>query len=299
MSDPSAIPQFHLYGEAADDQIFDFIHVEALRRRARKHGWVIEPHSHRYLQQIAVVGEGKGKVTIETGSTEFVGPTLIMLPPSVAHGFEFGPDIVGVIISFTDDVVRGKTGLRGGLQARLTHAQRALVIPVKDMEHEKRIKMLAKAMLAEQNFGLDGVEIALRGYLALLIVEIARIDHEDVSWRGVKPAAQNETIDKLLQLIEDNFRQTRHLSSYADWLHMTPDRLNELCKREAGVTAGHLIRQRLLTEAKRQLMFTELSVSEIAYDLNFSDPSYFSRFFRKSTTQTPQEFRLGRPEGRE
>ena len=50
-------------------------------------------------------------------------------------------------------------------------------------------------------------------------------------------------------------------------------------------------RQRLLVEAKRQLIFTGQSVSEIAYSLNFSDPSYFSRFFRKYSGQTPQQFR--------
>ena len=72
---------------------------------------------------------------------------------------------------------------------------------------------------------------------------------------------------------------------------MTPDRLNDHVKRAVGVTAGHLIRQRLLTEAKRQLVFTSQAINEVAYDLGFSDPSHFARFFRKNTAMTPQAFR--------
>ena len=72
---------------------------------------------------------------------------------------------------------------------------------------------------------------------------------------------------------------------------MTIDRLNDTVKRATGVTAGHLIRQRVLTESKRQLVFTSLAIHEIAYDLSFSDPSHFTRFFRQQTGVTPQAFR--------
>jgi AraC family transcriptional activator of pobA len=75
---------------------------------------------------------------------------------------------------------------------------------------------------------------------------------------------------------------------------MTPDRLNDHVKRAIGVTAGHLIRQRMLTEAKRQLVFTNQAITEISYDLGFSDPSHFARFFRKNTGQTPLGFRARR-----
>jgi AraC family transcriptional regulator, transcriptional activator of pobA len=78
---------------------------------------------------------------------------------------------------------------------------------------------------------------------------------------------------------------------HAGKLAMTPDRLNDHVKRAAGVTAGHLIRQRVLTEAKRQLVFTNQPIHEIAYDLTFADPSHFARFFRKQTGTTPQAFR--------
>jgi len=75
---------------------------------------------------------------------------------------------------------------------------------------------------------------------------------------------------------------------------MTVDRLNDHVKRATGVTAGHLVRQRVLTEAKRQLVFTSQPIQDIAQELAFSDPSHFARFFRKHTGTTPHEFRAHR-----
>src|SRR5262249_61030655 len=95
----------------------------------------------------------------------------------------------------------------------------------------------------------------------------------------LRPA--DPTVEALRQLLEEHFRKERLLAFYAEKLAMTPDRLNDIVKRATGVTAGHLIRQRVLTEAKRQLVFTAQAIHEIAYDLAFSDPSHFARFFRK------------------
>src|SRR5206468_2779407 len=102
------------------------------------------------------------------------------------------------------------------------------------------------------------------------------------------------TVDALRKLVEEHFHKQRQLAFYADKLAMTVDRLNDHVKRATGVTAGHLIRQRVLTEAKRQLVFTNQPIHEIAYDLAFSDPSHFARFFRKQTGTTPHEFRAAR-----
>jgi len=101
-------------------------------------------------------------------------------------------------------------------------------------------------------------------------------------------------MEALRRLLEEHFSSERRLRFYADALSMTPDRLNDHVKRASGVTAGHLIRQRVLTEAKRQLVFTGQAVHEIAYDLAFADPSHFTRFFRRQTGMTPQQFREGR-----
>jgi AraC family transcriptional activator of pobA len=288
------IPQFHLYGEAADDQAYDFIHAEPITARSAVNDWVIAPHSHRYLHQIMFVARGGGAFTAETNTVTFGSDTLIVLAPTVVHSFRFEPDTEGLVISFTEDVIHDVADRQGTLAARLAAAESAIVIPLSSRKRIARVSGLARDILDELKLGRGGAQIAMRSYLALLIVEIARLDFAAQGLQGSPPSALDETVARLRELVEDNFRTTRNLSAYAGWLAMTPDRLNDHCKKVTGVTAGHLLRQRLLVEAKRQLIFTGQSVSEIAYSLNFSDPSYFSRFFRKYTGQTPQQFRQGR-----
>src|SRR5690606_2588998 len=103
---------------------------------------------------------------------------------------------------------------------------------------------------------------------------------------------QNDTVLKNFQrLIEMHFLELHLPSEYANLLAITPNHLNALCKEHLGMKAGELIRNRILLEAKRLLVNLELSVSQVGYALNFSDSSYFTRFFKKKTGQTPEEFR--------
>jgi AraC-like DNA-binding protein len=93
------------------------------------------------------------------------------------------------------------------------------------------------------------------------------------------------------ELIEENFMTLKTPREYASKMNITPNYLNALCRKKSGKSAGELIRQRILLEAKRLLAHSKLSISEIAFQLGFEDNSYFGRYFRKYTRLTPGEFR--------
>ena len=91
--------------------------------------------------------------------------------------------------------------------------------------------------------------------------------------------------------VEKGFRKTSSVREYAELLHVTPAHLSESVRLETGSAAGDVIRRRLLLEAKRLLLHSELTVSEIAFDLGFEDSSYFSRFVRRGVGFSPVDFR--------
>jgi AraC family transcriptional activator of pobA len=290
-----ALPLFHLYGDPPDDQAFDFIHVETIGSRSALHDWTILAHRHRNLFQILLIEGGGGEMTYETATRPFEAPAAILVAPTVAHGFRFRPrETEGWVVSFTEDVAQALGEQSGAALARLRTLAGDPVVPLRDAAETRRLAALCADLHEEHCLGREGYRLAMRGLLALIAIEVVRLAASRARTGAVTLAPADATLDALRRLIEEHFRRERHVAFYAERLAMTADRLNDHLKRAAGITAGHLIRQRLLTEAKRQLVFTNQAIHEIAYELAFADPSHFARFFRKNTGTTPQEFRAAR-----
>jgi len=295
MPSAPALPLFHLYGDPPDDQAFDFIHVETISSRSSIHDWTIRAHRHRNLFQILLIERGGGEMNYEASTLAFEAPATILVPATVAHGFRFRPGATeGWVVSFTEDVTNALGDQSGAALARLKALAATPIIPLAEAAETDRLSKLCHDLYEERFLAREGFRLAMRGYLALIAIEVVRlaVSRARSGMVTLKPA--DAVVETLRGLIEEHFRKQRLLGFYAEKLAMTSERLNDHVKHATGVTAGHLIRQRVLTEAKRQLVFTNQPIHEIAYDLAFSDPSHFARFFRKQTGTTPHEFREGK-----
>jgi AraC-like DNA-binding protein len=92
-------------------------------------------------------------------------------------------------------------------------------------------------------------------------------------------------------ILEKHFAENKTANFYAEQLYITQHHLNLICKDIANMTATEIIRARSILEAKRLLTFTAKTISEIAFELNFTDSSYFAKTFKAITNQTPLDFR--------
>lgn len=101
----------------------------------------------------------------------------------------------------------------------------------------------------------------------------------------------NEYLISFKALLERDVRQHSNVQFYADSLKISRTYLNKLCLNHFSRTSIQVVRERLLIEAKKDLLYTRKTIAEIAYDLQFSDPPNFSRFFKQLTGQSPQQFR--------
>ena len=289
----AAIPLFHLYGDPPDDQVFDFVHIETIASRSSLHDWIIRTHRHRNLFQILLIEHGGGEMAFEAAGIAFEAPCAILVPATIAHGFRFLAGVTdGWVMTFTEDVTETMDHHRTEALTQLKALAAEPVVPI-DQAARDRLSHRAAELHDEHFFARPGFRIATRGLLALIAVEVARLagSRERTDQEEFRLEFTGATVETLRKLIEEHFRKERQLAFYAEHLAMTVDRLNDHVKRAMGVTAGHLLRQRVITEAKRQLVFTDLPIGEIAYDLAFSDPAYFARFFRRQTGTTPHDFR--------
>ncbi len=93
-------------------------------------------------------------------------------------------------------------------------------------------------------------------------------------------------------LIEENFKSKKTVKEYASLLFISPKHLSETVKLLTGYTALHFIQERIIHEAEYLLVYSDMSIKEISYSLNFENPSHFSRFFKQKRQQTPAQFRI-------
>jgi AraC family transcriptional regulator, transcriptional activator of pobA len=288
----NALPLFHLYGDPPDDQAFDFIHVETIASRSSIHDWTIRAHRHRNLFQILLIEGGGGEMTFEAARLPFSAPAAILVPAAIAHGFRFEANVTqGWVLTFTEDAAVALADRAGEALSRLRALAAHPIIPIADDAERARLSALCTELSEESSLAREGYRVAMRGLLALIAVGVARLAASRARTGSVTLQPADATVAQLRALVDQFFRGEHQLGFYAEKLGMTVDRLNDHVKRATGVTAGHLIRQRILTEAKRQLVFTTQPIQEIAEELAFSDPSHFARFFRKNTGTTPHDFR--------
>lgn len=136
--------------------------------------------------------------------------------------------------------------------------------------------------------------VAIKSQLRLLLIEAQRLA---VTLHVVQEAisAEKRLANRYIQLVEQNAITQHKVKWYADQMAVTVAHLSKSIKGALGMTAGTLLQNRIVLEAQRLLVHTDLTVAEIATRLNFEDASYFGRYFKRKTQQTPRAFRIQFP----
>jgi AraC family transcriptional regulator, transcriptional activator of pobA len=240
---------------------------------------------------------------IETGeaihATEFVeyslgADTILFVPPGLKHRMYIDQSVRGTFIVFNEDFIRYNRKNHVPLKEyRLFNnpdfKSLITVVPGKHDKLHNIIRLIVDEMQDSDDYSPDIV----LNLLHLFLLESRRIfDLQYQAPKETPDTTPDTTIIRFKQLIEENYASEKNVSSYAGLLNINPSCLNELTKRITGITAGELIRNRVIDETKKLLYSSSKSGKEIAFELGFDDPAYFSRFFRKYTGQTLKEFRL-------
>ena len=132
---------------------------------------------------------------------------------------------------------------------------------------------------------------ALQLYLYLVLLEAKRSYLRQELNKPVPVAAGPALVGRFQKLVGTNVLTTRTVADYAALLAVSPNHLNKVVKEVTGKTASDSISEMLVQEAKSLLRYTDSSVAEIAYKLDFSDPASFNRFFKGGTGETPLAWR--------
>jgi AraC family transcriptional activator of pobA len=281
------VPVFKLYGETAAWPTPDLIHCESIPERSQLHGWEIKPHRHGDLLQLLYVQGGEAELEIEGQSRRVSSASLQLVPALCVHGFRFSHDIQGYVLSLAQPLVEQLAAPLGP-----QWLQQPLCFEVG--EQRRQLDTLFESIAEEYGRPAPARELMLQSLISVLLVAIARRQLAQHAAQGPSGDRGREHVQAFAQLLEAHFREHLPIDHYAARLGLSAAHLNALCRRLAGQSALQLINQRLLLEAKRCLVYTTMTVSQVSDSLGFSEPGYFSRFFKRGSGLSPKEFRLRR-----
>ncbi|WP_208308464.1 AraC family transcriptional regulator [Hymenobacter defluvii] len=248
-----------------------------------------QTRAHQFWLLLYVAG-GTGRVCLPTQALTLRPGRLLLLPPGTVLAWDLAPTCRGEAVCFAADYYLAQFA-RPGLPTDLVPHTRDLP-PAGRAEVRQLLAHLARA-LAEP----AGAPATARAYLHLLLtLTLAASSSPD---ELLAPAPSLGRLAHFGQLLDAHFRTHKTVRAYAAWLHLTPDHLNALCRRQLGHTAHQLIQARVLAEARHLLRHGALSVAEVGYALGFDDASHFGRFFRRHLGCSPRAYQQNPDYGRQ
>ncbi|HZX18480.1 MAG TPA: helix-turn-helix domain-containing protein [Pseudomonas sp.] len=283
----AAVPVFKLYGETAAWPTPDLIHCESIPERSRLHDWEIKPHRHGDLVQLLYVQGGSAELEVEGVVNRVQQPALQVVPALSVHGFRFSQDIQGHVLSLALPLVE-----QLGTVLDSPPLARAACYPAG--EQRRYLDALFDSIAEEYNTQQPGRELMLQSLISALLVWVGRRSQALAYAETQVQDRGREHLQRFTRLLESHFREHRPIEQYASELGISAAHLNALCRRLAGQSALQLINQRLLLEAKRCLVYTAMTINQVSDSLGFSEPAYFSRFFKRGSGLSPKAFRLQR-----
>ncbi len=242
------------------------------------------PHRHNFYM-ICLVIKGGGTHIIDFEKTSIIPNRLYFLKPDQIHFWDVTTPSKLAVIQFTPDFLTYLFGLEVFPALNTVHSSYFDLT----VEKSETLLHLFTHMEHEYHSGERYSEKIIQAYLFVLLSEIERLNQslEKSQTRNCK----YELLYRYKQLLNEHYREITSVGEFAGLLHITPNYLNIIVKETTGKTANTLMHERVFLEAKRLLIQKNADITQIAYDLGFKDASYFARFFRKLSGQSPSEFR--------
>lgn len=247
------------------------------------------PHKHDFYL-IVLFTAGKGSHEIDFKTYPIKPGSLFIMSPGQMHNWKFSNDTDGYVFFHTRqfyDEGFTKESVQDYPFFYSTHNPPLVQLKKDSLPF---VEMLFKEIVLEYEKKERLTLEKLHALITLIYIEISR-QYEPLT----VPGSENylDKVRKLEELIDKNYRTKKYPYEYAELMNVSEKHLNRMSKSCLNKTTSDLIAERIVLEAKRILIHAGSSVSQVAFELGYDDNSYFSRFFKKQTGQTPREFMKG------
>ncbi|MDO6516804.1 AraC family transcriptional regulator [Zobellia uliginosa] len=275
--------------ETRPDSGFELLKLEELFTRDIEQDITV-PHKVEFYQ-IMIITQGESKHTIDFTDYDYRPKTIFTIRKDQVHKFFKNPDTRGYTLIFTEDFLASLLSQKEVARSHELFNEFLTTPYINTSDTDfKGIHDLIKEIEVEYNENYDEFSSGIiRNLLHILIFKLFRVKLK----QGVSFSQHKYVSDfiSFQQLVEKRCFDTKKTLDYASLMGCTPKTLNNICKTIVGKSAKAIIDDILVTQIKRLLINTSMSVTEIAYTSGFDEPTNMYKYFKKNTETTPEVFR--------
>lgn len=263
--------------------------IDRLKNYISTHPDIKFPHRHSFYH-LVLFTDGSGRHTLDFKEHEVHAGLIYFMHPGQVHSWLFDHFVDGYIVHFEADFFNDLLmSNRLLLQFPMfRHYSPEQVIPLNTNTYHAA-RDIFEQLLKEINTAHCYSKGMVQVLLLQLFYQVARNTTGEKSIQKIRHNA--EVVQQFIDLVEKFHTEWKYPKTFAKALHVSANYLNQMCNEVVGQSAGSIIRERRLLEAKRLLVNASLSVKEITALLHFKDNSYFCKFFKKYCYLSPEQFR--------
>ncbi len=250
-------------------------------------------HTHDFYS-LLFFKNGEGKIKINNNLFEVKPNTVCLVSPCQIHSFESASAMEGPVILFCQDFyVEEFSFLRllnlFSCTTKLTGEICNPCFNLSEKEFNQIFSIVNSIDTEYDNFTPSNNSATI--IRSLLNIMLLRLSEWNDSVSENKNSSDTVLLHELSRLVDSYFIKEHNVSFYTSAFNISEKHLNDLCNSHFNCGLKKILKDRLMQEARKLLLSSELSVSEISYKLNFEDNSYFNKVFKQETHLTPKRFR--------
>ncbi len=283
------VPLLQFRPHETDTISLEVVRIEAMPQIAKRP----VPHRHTFYVLFWVTA-GSGTHYLDFVGDEIRPNSLHFVGPGQVHYWDIKDDLQGYAVLFEPSLFLESSDTRLLEQINFFHTINGLSVLYPTSTESDWFHTTFKQLEEEYQQRQFARPLSIVLLLQLLLIRSQRLA-EEVGEIGGGISAEKQLAQRFVSLVEKHAIAQHKVEWYAAELAVTVAHLSKSIKSAVGMTAGRLLRNRIVLEAQRLLVHTDLTAAEVSAQLNFEDASYFGRFFKRETQQTPRAFRTGFP----
>lgn len=288
----NSVPQYTFYKtKYGSELLIDVVELEYAKKFLTR-GSI---HTLTYYD-ITFITKGEGTFSIDNQTVEAIPGDVFFSKPGEMRNWDTEHITSGYALIFEDEFLSSffKDNLFVQHLPYFNPGKTARKLHLPDKLYFRMLQLLKDVKTEIDTYQQNDIHV-LRALLfeALMLLNRAYLDTASTSNenRKITKEASKIHLNKFIQAVNAHIKEQHSVQYYADKLCITPNYLNEIVNSALNISAKQYIRNKVMDEAKRLLVYTDLPIAEIAFELNFSTVSYFVRSFNQHTKETPLSYR--------